>query len=67
VVSAIADEEPTEMVTLYDWVDPDALDRLFEPDECGETPSPLRTTFRYREYAVTVRGDGVVAVQSVER
>jgi hypothetical protein len=65
VVAALSGEEPTEMAPLYEWIDPDALDRLFAA-EGDDPPESLEISFRYRTYDVTVRGDGVVAVRVTE-
>jgi hypothetical protein len=64
-VAAVGGEEPTEMPPLFEWVDPDALDRLFDP-ESGVPSDSLEVSFRYRSYDVSVRGDGVLAVRITE-
>lgn len=60
VVEAIADAADTDTVDLqpplYDVIDPAALDRLFTNE------SDVSVTFEYQSHAVTVRGDGTVAV-----
>ena len=48
----------TELVPLFDVIDPDALNRLVERSQGGE--SALRITFTYHGYDVTVTGDGDV-------
>jgi hypothetical protein len=48
----------TELVRLFDAIDPDALDNLVERSQ-GKA-SALQITFTYNGYDVTVTGDGVV-------
>lgn len=63
VVTAIAaaeDVDPTELdVTLYDVIDPDALDALFEQPGNED----LVVEFGVGEYTVTVRGSDHVLVR----
>jgi hypothetical protein len=47
----------TELVPLFDAIDPDALNKLVERDR--EKGSALRITFTYHGYDVTVTGDAV--------
>jgi hypothetical protein len=65
VVRAMADagdEPPTEMSTqLYDHVDPDALDALF--DDWGAAPADASVQFRVGECVVEVHGHGEVIVR----
>lgn len=52
----------TELEPLYDVVDPDALDQLFQPKSDG-TPRPGgELTFAYNGCEVTVRAGGDVIV-----
>lgn len=57
VVAALAenaDVDPLEFdVPLYEAIDPDALDALFEGSETAQ----LRVTFTYESYDVTVEGE----------
>lgn len=46
---------------LYDSIDPDALDRLFEPHDRGLRDGG-RVTFSFAGHRVTVQGDGSVFV-----
>lgn len=64
VVRAVADEEgcePEELTTLYDVIDPDALEAFFEADS-GGAASERRIVFTYAGYEVTVSGDDEVDV-----
>jgi hypothetical protein len=57
VIHAVADREdisPLDISTpLFDAVDPDALDRLYDDGRAGVT-----TQFQYSGYLVTVGGSG---------
>lgn len=60
VVRAVADAEevePTELPALYEAIDPDALDALFQGRATGSV------TFDYGGYTVTVRQNAEVLLQ----
>lgn len=63
IVEAVADREGCEATELdpplYGVIDPDALERLFEPADRPEG----RVTFPYNGYRVVVTADGDVAVE----
>ena len=65
-VARLADCEPEELPRLYDRIDPDSLEQLFQP--CRETD--LRNGghlwFALGSYGVTVYGDGLVIVRRLE-
>lgn len=64
VVTAVADAkgvDPLDVEPLHSVVDPDALDRMFQP-RVGAPPSSLEVTFELDGCAVEVRADGEVAV-----
>lgn len=67
VIEAIAEAkaiEPTEMeATLYDAVDPDALDRLFT-DHGGAVAG--RVVFEIGPHEVTVQSNGDVLVRQID-
>lgn len=61
VVERVANCErvrPTDLVPLYETIDPDALDGLV--DHRDRNAAALRIEFTYHGYDVTVTGDGVV-------
>ena len=61
VVEALADATdttPSELDPLYNTVDPEALDRLFQPDSSDD----IRVTFEYGDARVEIRGDGTIMV-----
>ncbi|SIQ75707.1 hypothetical protein SAMN05421858_0307 [Haladaptatus litoreus] len=66
VINAIADHEgssPDEIrPQLYDAVDPDALDSLFQPRVDGELRRGGRAVFTYRGYRITYESDGWIHV-----
>lgn len=64
-VSQVAGITPTEIVPrVTDSLDPDGLDRLFQPGPDGQ-PRSGRLVFELLEYTVEVHGDGTVAVYDV--
>lgn len=66
VVKAVAAAEsvcPAQLEPLYDHVDPEALDGLFEPTRTGTRDSFGHTSFSYAGYLVTVHSDGEVTVR----
>ncbi len=63
VISAVAEAkgvEPLDLEPLYTAVDPDALDRLFQP--AVGSPTPLNLQFAMADCRVTVRSDSEVTV-----
>ncbi|USZ68892.1 hypothetical protein NGM10_03940 [Halorussus salilacus] len=62
-VAAAADVEPAELGTsLYDQIDPDALDNLFSNRHNGMPRGSGHVVFRVLDYEVTVYSDGHVVV-----
>ncbi len=67
VIRAVAcalDREPLHLAPLYETVDPDALDRLFDGDRRGGNGS-LQLSFRYESCEVTLYADGRTVVELV--
>lgn len=63
VVAAVAEatgRDPLDLDPLYDVVDPDALDGLF--DSRGTQPNSAEITFSMAGCRVVARGDGEVVV-----
>ena len=50
-------------VCLYDSIDPDALEAIFEPTRNGSQRDRGQVSFSVGEFAVTVRADGRVFVR----
>lgn len=48
--------------TLYDYIDPDALDQLFKPANDAERRFNANLTFTVWNHAVTVYSDGQIAI-----
>jgi len=61
-VATVADTEPTELESLHDCVDPDALNALFRPISEERPRSCGRLSFTLDEYDVTVYSHGEIAV-----
>lgn len=69
VVSAVAEakkSDPLSLDPLYDAVDPDALDALFESDRVAPGDSQRRVSFTYCGCEVTVTSTSDVHVSSSE-
>ena len=65
VVSTVAEfigSEPTSIDPLYDTVDPDALDALFDGDRTVSDCAPSRVAFTYCGCDVVVTADGTAQV-----
>lgn len=60
-VAAATGVDPLELDPLYTVVDPDALDRIFQPS-IGSPPTDLELRFSMAGCQVTVHADGEVAV-----
>lgn len=64
IIFALADAvgvEPTELPPLFDYVDPDALNTLFEPPDDATNGDTL-LSFRVDTWNVFVRSDGRIRV-----
>lgn len=59
VVSDATAHDPTDLEPLFDVVDPDALESLFEPGPT-DGPRPLSISFRYGGCRVSVSRTGEV-------
>lgn len=58
-----AEVDPTAMPPLYDYIDPDALDRLVHG---GTSGFEGYITFDYDGYSITVYGDGEIVVHDLD-
>lgn len=66
-VASVNGTDPMEMQPLYDAIDPDALDRVFE--SAPDRPRPLTdglVSFRFSDCHVTVYADGRTVVEPDE-
>ncbi|RQH01839.1 HalOD1 output domain-containing protein [Natrarchaeobius oligotrophus] len=61
-VATLSGREPEEMERLYDRIDPDSLEAIFEPtsDTAGRNGGTV--SFRLEGYSVTVHGSGTIVV-----
>ena len=63
VIEAVAEArgvDPLDLPPLYDVIDPDALNRLFNSDSPGRPNGPGRVTFTLSGCEVVVESDGEV-------
>ncbi|MCW8173201.1 HalOD1 output domain-containing protein [Natrialba swarupiae] len=61
-VAALSGRNPAEMERLYDRIDPDGLEALFEPTNAGTNRNAGTVSFRLEGYTVTVHGSGSIVV-----
>lgn len=69
VVAAVARElgtDPATLEPLYNAIEPDALDDLFDDEGLGTSRSPARVEFTYCGCDVVITGDGRVEASAVE-
>ncbi|WP_408958738.1 HalOD1 output domain-containing protein [Natrinema sp. 74] len=74
VIAAVAEREgidplevePPEYQALYEVINPEALDSLFEPRENGRKRPTGRVEFPFCGYQVVVTSDGDVTVSDPE-
>lgn len=65
-VASVTGTEPTALPPLYDAVNPDALNALFESSDSRAT-TDLQVSFAYNGYDVVVRGGPTLTVRLTER
>lgn len=67
VLESVADADDVDPASLepplYDVVDTNALDRLFEPTASETTARRGQVSFRYRGYEITVHSSGRVDLE----
>jgi len=62
-VAAREDVPPTELPIVNDFIDPEALDALFEPRPDGTARQTDCTIFfTYADYEVRVQADGIISL-----
>ncbi|WP_247728401.1 HalOD1 output domain-containing protein [Halovivax limisalsi] len=64
-IARLADVDPEDVPQIYDQVDPDSLDSLFEPTRRTGDRSDGHLWIPVDDYGVTVHGDGTVVVRSL--
>lgn len=63
LVTAASGADVEELPALNDAVDPDALDALFGPRECGTVRPSGALSFRFAGYLVSVDETGTVSLR----
>ena len=61
-----ADRDVESFEPLYDVIDVDALDALFQPRESGQTRGEGRVSFQVEDYFVSLHSDGLIAVERTD-
>lgn len=61
-VAAVAGCKQDDLDPLYDVLDPDALDSLFQPTDDRDHPDDVEVSFTYEGFVVSVRSYGVVEI-----
>jgi len=61
-VSEALDRDPSDLEKLNHCLDPDCLDKLFEPRTDGSARGGGEVVFPYAGFEVTVTSDGVVVL-----
>jgi hypothetical protein len=65
VVETVADAldlDPTAVESLFETIDPDALNRLLVPNQTNESSTPIAVAFEYAGRTVTATNAGAVVV-----
>lgn len=68
IVTAVAEftgRDPLSLDPLYDAIDPEALDALFEPTDA--TGTPRRVAFTYAGCSVEITGEGEIRVTDLDQ
>lgn len=63
VTAAAADVDVNDVAPLYSAVDPDALDRLFQPRSNGKSRRGGSVTFVLQGFEVTVESSGEITLK----
>lgn len=61
-IATLTDESPIDLTPLYEAIEPDALDSLFDHARRSDESGRQRLTFAYAGYEVLVCDDGTVEV-----
>ena len=62
-VAEAADADPLELAPMHDFIDPDAVNKLFSGT--GTSTDGQYLSFRFDEWMVSVHADGIVRVRDV--
>lgn len=66
VVDAVAEAagvDPLDLPPMYEFIDPDAVDKLFRRPQTRKMDQYL--SFRFDEWVVSIHADGVIRVRDV--
>ena len=63
VLAAISDSEPATLEPLYNSIDPDALDQLFESHDAAARTSDFSVQFAHAGHEIALSSDGTVEVR----
>lgn len=64
-VEAISGVDHSELPSLYQTVDPDSLDQIFEPTKSdGRSRGAGQVTFPYSEFRITVHAGGEIELRA---
>ena len=63
VLAAIRGSEPATLESLYDSIDPDALDQLFETHDAATRASDFTVQFTHAGHEIALGSDGAVEVR----
>lgn len=62
-VATVNDADPDELAVLANFIDPDALDTLFQPRLNGTSRnSNTQVQFKYDEYTIKIQTDGTITL-----
>ncbi|GCF13612.1 hypothetical protein Harman_15470 [Haloarcula mannanilytica] len=62
-VSTVEDRHPRALPSLYDVINPEALDGLFKTDSARDTRGENLVSFQFSDSVVTVHADGCLQVE----
>lgn len=66
IVDAVAEAagvDPVDLPPMFDFIDPDAVDKLFRRSQTGKVDQYL--SFRFDEWIVSIHAGGVIRVRDV--
>ena len=66
VIGDVKNSDANELDPLYEHVDPEALDRIIDPEIESRFDKLNRVSFAYGEWTVTVRSSGEVRVRRTD-
>lgn len=61
-VAKLAETDPDELERLYDRIDPNSLETIFEPASGTSNRNAGQLTFQFDAYSITVHATGTVVV-----